>query len=74
MTPIPTHHHGGGKEFLVLEGVFSDEHGDDGPGSYGRHPAGTWLRHPADSRHAPFSQGGYLIWVMTDHLARSING
>jgi len=74
MTPIPPHHHGGGKEFLVLEGVFSDEHGDDGPGSYLRHPAGTWLRHPADSRHAPFSQGGYLIWVKTDHLARSING
>lgn len=32
------HTHGGGEEFLVLEGVFSDEHGD--------YPAGTYVRNP----------------------------
>ncbi|WP_424972281.1 cupin domain-containing protein [Dinoroseobacter sp. S76] len=35
------HTHGGGEEFLVLEGVFSDEHADYGPGSYVRNPIGT---------------------------------
>src|SRR5262245_42343552 len=30
---FPTHRHDGGEEFLVLDGVFSDEHGD--------YPAGT---------------------------------
>jgi anti-sigma factor ChrR (cupin superfamily) len=33
------HTHGGGEEYFVLEGVFSDEHGDFGPGSYVRNPA-----------------------------------
>ncbi|MDM7951846.1 MAG: cupin domain-containing protein [Cyanobium sp. CZS 25K] len=49
------HRHGGGEEFLVLEGVFSDEHGDWGPGSYVRNPVG--------SAHAPFSEGGCTILV-----------
>lgn len=35
------HSHGGGEEFLVLEGVFSDEHADYGPGTYVRNPIGT---------------------------------
>lgn len=35
------HTHGGGEEFLVLEGVFSDEHADYGPGTYVRNPIGT---------------------------------
>lgn len=35
------HTHGGGEEYLVLEGVFSDEHGDYGPGTYVRNPIGT---------------------------------
>ncbi|PSB39321.1 cupin domain-containing protein [Aphanothece minutissima] len=49
------HGHGGGEEFLVLEGVFSDEHGDYGPGTYVRNPVG--------SAHAPFSEGGCTILV-----------
>lgn len=49
------HEHGGGEEFLVLEGVFSDEHGDDGPGTYVRNPVG--------SAHAPFSAAGCTILV-----------
>ena len=49
------HHHGCGEEFLVLEGVFCDEHGDYGPGTYVRNPVG--------SAHAPFSEGGCTILV-----------
>ena len=49
------HIHGGGEEIFVLEGVFSDEHGD--------HPAGTYLRNPPGSSHAPFSRDGCLLFV-----------
>jgi anti-sigma factor ChrR (cupin superfamily) len=35
------HTHSGGEEFMVLEGIFSDEHGDYGQGSYVRNPIGT---------------------------------
>jgi anti-sigma factor ChrR (cupin superfamily) len=49
------HSHGGGEEILVLDGVFSDETGDHGPGSY--------LRNPVGSSHAPFSQAGCTILV-----------
>lgn len=49
------HVHGGGEEFLVLEGVFSDEHGDYGPGSY--------IRNPPTSSHTPGSKPGCVIFV-----------
>lgn len=49
------HTHGGGEEFLVLEGTFSDEHGDYGPGMYVRNPPG--------SSHSPFTRGGCTIFV-----------
>jgi anti-sigma factor ChrR (cupin superfamily) len=52
---FPKHSHGGGEEFLVLEGVFSDEHGDHHPGSYVRNPVG--------SSHTPYSQAGCTIFV-----------
>lgn len=39
------HSHGGGEEFLVLEGVFSDEHAD--------YPAGTYVRNPIGTAHTP---------------------
>ncbi len=39
------HTHGGGEEFLVLEGVFSDEHAD--------YPAGTYVRNPIGTSHRP---------------------
>ena len=54
------HRHYGGEEILVLEGMFSDEHGD--------YPAGTWLRSPHLSQHQPFSQSGCLILVKVGHL------
>lgn len=49
------HIHHGGEEFLVLEGVFSDEHGD--------FPAGSYIRNPPTSRHAPRSDQGCTIFV-----------
>ena len=49
------HVHELGEEFLVLEGVFADEHGD--------YPAGTYVRNPPGSRHAPQSPEGCVILV-----------
>ncbi|MEM9529393.1 MAG: cupin domain-containing protein [Pseudomonadota bacterium] len=52
---FPAHDHPEGEEILVLEGVFSDEHGD--------WPAGTYLLNPEGFRHAPFSKPGCLLLV-----------
>lgn len=49
------HTHGGGEEFLVLEGVFSDERGD--------YPVGTYVRNPVGSTHTPSSKDGCTILV-----------
>jgi len=49
------HVHTGGEEFLVLDGVFSDEHGD--------YPAGTYVRNPPTSSHRPRSGPGCVIFV-----------
>jgi ChrR Cupin-like domain len=49
------HTHGGGEEFLVLEGVFQDEHGD--------FPAGSYVRNPPTSRHTPSSAPGCVLFV-----------
>jgi len=49
------HTHGGGEEFLVLEGVFQDERGD--------FPAGAYVRNPPTSRHTPRSETGCIIFV-----------
>lgn len=49
------HFHPLGEEIIVLEGVFSDEHGD--------YPQGTYIRNPPGSRHAPFSDKGCVIFV-----------
>jgi anti-sigma factor ChrR (cupin superfamily) len=53
--------HPGGEEILVLDGVFRDEGG--------AYPAGTWLRSPRWSRHAPYTgPEGALIYVKVGHL------
>lgn len=49
------HVHGGGEEFLVLDGVFQDEHGD--------YPVGSYVRNPPHSSHAPGSETGCVIFV-----------
>src|SRR5579864_363241 len=49
------HTHGGGEEFIVLDGVFQDEHGD--------YPAGSYVRNPPTSRHTPGSTPGCVLFV-----------
>ena len=49
------HRHPGGEEFLVLEGVFQDETGD--------FRAGTYVRNPPGSGHAPRTKEGCTIFV-----------
>ncbi len=59
------HTHPGGEEIFVLKGVFHDEHGS--------YPAGTWIRSPRYSKHAPFTKSeGALIYVKTGHLSYQI--
>ena len=76
------HTHTGGEEFIVLEGVFQDEHGD--------FPEGTYVRNPPTTSHTPGSDDGCTIFVklwqfdmedrtqfrksMADELAAPVNG
>ncbi len=50
-----SHVHAGGEEYIVLDGVFQDEHGD--------FPTGCYVRNPPNSSHAPSSQDGTVIFV-----------
>ena len=52
---FPAHGHALGEEFLVLDGVFSDEHGD--------YPVGTYVRNPPGSHHTPRTAPGCVIFV-----------
>ncbi|MEM7468196.1 MAG: cupin domain-containing protein [Pseudomonadota bacterium] len=52
---FPGHEHPDGEEILVLDGVFSDEHGD--------WPAGSYLLNPEGVSHAPYSQTGCTLFV-----------
>ena len=52
---FPEHDHALGEEYLVLDGIFSDQTGD--------FPAGSYVRNPPGSRHAPFTHGGCTILV-----------
>ncbi len=49
------HTHTGGEEFIVLDGVFQDEHGD--------FPEGTYVRNPPTTQHTPGSEPGCTIFV-----------
>lgn len=49
------HTHGGGEEFIVLDGTFQDEHGE--------YPAGTYVRNPPTSSHTPGSAPGCTLFV-----------
>ena len=57
---FPAHTHHLGEEILVLEGVFSDEYGDYGKGSY--------LRNPPNSSHSPFSKEGCTLFVKLEQF------
>lgn len=52
---FPTHMHGGGEEYIVLDGTFSDDTGD--------FPAGTYVRNPIGTAHAPHTHEGCMIFV-----------
>jgi len=60
---FPAHDHPEGEEILVLEGTFSDEHGD--------WPAGTHLLNPEGFHHAPFSREGCVLFVKLRQYAGS---
>lgn len=76
------HTHTGGEEFIVLDGVFQDEHGD--------FPEGTYVRNPPTTSHTPGSDQGCTIFVklwqfdmkdrnqfrknMADELSAPLNG
>lgn len=76
------HTHTGGEEFIVLDGIFQDEHGD--------YPTGTYVRNPPTTAHTPGSDDGCIIFVklwqfdmddrtqfrktMADELATPVNG
>ena len=76
------HTHTGGEEFIVLDGVFQDEHGD--------FPEGTYVRNPPTTAHTPGSESGCTIFVklwqfdmedrnqfrknMEDELVTPVNG
>ncbi|MEM8649125.1 MAG: cupin domain-containing protein [Pseudomonadota bacterium] len=49
------HVHTGGEEYLVLDGVFQDDHGD--------FPVGSYVRNPPNSSHTPGSEPGCTIFV-----------
>ncbi len=49
------HTHTGGEEYLVIDGVFQDEHGD--------FPVGTYVRNPPQSKHTPRAHNGATILV-----------
>jgi quercetin dioxygenase-like cupin family protein len=52
---FPRHTHTGGEEFVVLDGIFQDEHGD--------YPAGAYIRNPPGTSHVPASKDGCTIFV-----------
>jgi len=56
------HVHDLGEEYVVLDGTFSDEHGDFGTGFY--------VRNPPSSRHRPHSKDGCTILVKLRQMDR----
>lgn len=60
-TAFERHAHGRGEEVFVLAGAFCDDDGE--------YPAGTWIRSPHGSEHAPFTRDeGALLYVKIGHL------
>lgn len=58
------HVHGGGEEFLVLEGSFHDENGD--------YPVGSYVRNPIGTSHAPWAgPQGTTIFVKLHQFAKA---
>lgn len=55
-----SHTHDAGEEIFVLEGEFSDEHGT--------YAAGTYLKNPPGSSHAPRTENGCILFVKLRYL------
>ena len=56
------HTHGGGEEYFVLDGIFSDENGD--------YPEGTYVRNPIGTAHTPrVGPEGATIFVKLHQFA-----
>lgn len=60
---FPAHQHIKGEEIYVLEGTFSDNHGN--------YEAGSYLRNPAGTSHSPFSNQGCTIFVKLQQFQTS---
>jgi anti-sigma factor ChrR (cupin superfamily) len=60
---FPSHAHPGGEEIMVLDGEFADEHGT--------YPAGTYLKNPPGTSHAPRSDVGCTLFVKLRHFNAS---
>lgn len=56
-----SHDHPGGEEIFVLEGIFSDEHGE--------YPAGSYMLNPEGFRHEPFSREGCVLFIKRGQFA-----
>jgi anti-sigma factor ChrR (cupin superfamily) len=54
-TLFASHGHPNGEEILVLEGTFSDEHGE--------YKKGMYIRNPPGYKYAPFSKEGCILFV-----------
>lgn len=63
-TRLALHRHEGGEELLVLRGTLRDD--------YGRYAAGTWLRQPHGSQHAPAAEQDTLLWIKRGHLPPTV--
>ena len=64
---FPKHTHIGGEEFLVLDGTFKDQ--------FGEFPAGTYVRNPIGSQHAPWvDEDGCTIMVKLLQMADTGEG
>lgn len=59
-TQFSTHTHTLGEEIFVLEGELSDE--------YGHYAAGTYIKNPPGSAHAPKTAAGCVLFVKLRHL------
>lgn len=61
---FPPHVHSGGEEILVLDGEFSDEHGN--------YPTGSYLRNPIGTTHGPkIGPQGATIFVKLHQFDRA---
>lgn len=63
LSQFSAHTHVGGEEFIVLEGVFSDEHHDYEKGSYVRNPIGT-------SHRPKIGKDGATIFVKLQQFSK----